>query len=237
MPSTVQQVIAEALVWVKREAVTLNVSRPDMKLLLWEAFQSVYVQAVNDDPSFFMTTEAFVSSATPALPTTLRDLILVEITDAACLAGAAREAKPNNYFKVNGVDIIQGTAADPLFKLNETTLTLAPAYAGTYYFIPKYGESDLSTESFDLETILPRPYIQMLVLRMVELARIRFLRDIQVGPTNLQQRLDRMQKSARLLKAAEKPLNLIDTDTQAPRQLQATAQQGSLYRPEDVQGR
>lgn len=236
MPTTVQQFIAEALVWVKREAVSINVSRPDMKVLLWEAFQPTYDQAVNDDPSFFMKSEAFLSSATPALPTDMRDLILVEVTAGGCLAGAAREAKTNSYFRVNGVDVIQGTTADPLYKLNETTITLSPASAGTFYYIPKYGESDFATESFDLETILPRPYIQMLLLRVIELARVRFLRDIQVGPTNLQQRLDRMQKSARLLKAAEKPLNLIDVDTQAPRQLQATVQQGSLYRPEDRQG-
>jgi hypothetical protein len=225
MPTTVEDFLNEALVMCERPEVNVSVSRPDMKVILYEAFQDVYNQAIVDDPSLFAKSVDFVSTASLAHPADYRDVILIEIPSSK--AGAARRSPDRAFDNLQDNDNLKGAAADPLYREDSSTFLISPASAGTLYYRPKYGKTVLSVETQDLEELLPRPYIQRLLNITIQLAQIRHLRDVNVNPTNLQRRANRMEKSMKILKAAERPLNLTDTDTPAPAHLQANATRGA----------
>lgn len=235
MAKTVDAVLFDAQAWLKRAVVTTRVGRPDLKPLLAEAFQDVYEMARMNDPSAFAKSVAFSGASIDltSLASDFREEILVEIPtagNAGCVAGAAREATQRNYDNMQGVTTIAGTTADPLYLLNATTITVSPAAtAGTLYYYPKYDDTLLGVDTTDLETLLPRPYIQDITLGLISLAIIRL--DLQVNPNalnSLRSKIERVRKSKEILNEARKAANLAATDTQAPAPLQARASQGGL---------
>lgn len=232
---TVDAVLFDAMVWLKRAVITTRVGRPDLKPLLAEAFQEVYEMARINDPSAFAKKVAFTGATIDltALAPDFREVILVEIptaTNPGCLAGAAREATQRNYDNMQGVTTIAGTVADPLYLLNATTITVSPAVtAGMLFYYPKYDATLLEVDTTDLETLLPRPYIQDITLGLISLAIIRL--DMQASPSalsTLRMKIERIRKSKEILNEARKAVNLAATDTQAPATLQAKAAQGGL---------
>jgi hypothetical protein len=214
MAYTIEQAIDDALVWTKRLTVTNTLGRPEMRLLLREAFQRQYDLAVIGDAEFFIKTAAYGSSAAWAFPLNYRQTVLVEVP-AAPRAGAARRVDAAEWYRMVQNTRIGPTANDPIYRETSTGLILSPAVAGTWYYIRTYGDTLLDVEATDLETTIPRPFHQGIVFEMVSLARKRHFKDAQIRP-EAEKMLSRARDSHRLTMKSLYPLIQSQLEQPAP---------------------
>ena len=232
---TVDSLLFDVLVRLKEFVVNARIGRPDLKPLLAQEFQTVYELALDNNMSFFTKSYAFGSTALIDLASVapdFREEIIVETpadANPGCYAGAARPADQRSYDNMQAIPNLQGTVADPLYLLSGTTIILSPAMSGTLYYIPKYDDSVLTVDTTDLETLIPRFYMQDLTLGAMQRAIERF--EMQINPnskTSLMSSLERLRKSKEILKEARRVRNIAATDTQAQAGLQAKAAEGGL---------
>lgn len=221
---TVGQLLFDVEIWLRRYAIAQTIGRPELKLLFYEVFQEVYQHAIANNPEWFIKKAGF-SGTSMALPADFYKIAAMvvdvhTIGNSSCTSGGVRIVDNDKWDSMQGNNRLKGTNADPIGKLEQSAITIAPTRTGDFYYYRNYKESDLSTESTDLATLLPIPYHQAIVLRMQEKARLRQkqIPDSMVGNqeqvmTMAKEAFKRLSKSLKNIKTVsdqtERPLTLI----------------------------
>lgn len=174
---TVGQLLFDVEIWLRRYAIAQTIGRPELKLLFYEVFQEVWVIAMAQNPEWFIKKAGF-SGTSMTLPTDFYKIAAMVVDshtvgNSSCTSGGVRIVDNDKWDSMQNNSRLMGTVADPIGKLEKTEIVISPSRTGDLYYYRNYQESDLSTESTDLDTLLPIPYHQLIILRMQEKARTR----------------------------------------------------------------
>ena len=216
---TVIQIVKDALTWCRYFAVESSVDESVVRRLFYEAFQSVYDEAVVSHPEYFTVSASF-SGTSWTIPANFRKEILFEVVDAGATQGYATPIDPAEWDNRQASTRNNATTLVPMVFKGSTTFTIAPSVTtGKVYYIRNYAESDLNTDSTDLETLLPLVYQPLLLVRMQELIRVRHLK-LPESPEEMQRMLSKMNVANKFMKRSLKPLEIIEGLGEKPQSVQ-----------------
>lgn len=211
--------IGEVLMWLKRLSAGTLVSRSTVKRHMNEALKEIYQQAIVASPDFYsVKTTNFASTALLAYPASYRSTLLVECTDSDCVAGFARPVGTREYTIYSNSSTSGPSNTDPICLIGGSGIKINPARSGYHYYLMTIG--DVTDETTDLETIIPWLWIEPLILKTMELARLRSGAQSE-NPTGIEKGLKLVDLAHQSLKASFKPLNLFNQPVPEPAGLQS----------------
>ena len=215
MAHTVEQVLFDVEVWLKRMEVTSTIGRPELKLLLYEAARDVYEKAVLSNPAFYTKMTAFATGTSFALPSNFRAVVLIEVTTAGCTSGAARLLDDGQWDTIAESSRIGAVLTDPIARIDASTIVLSPACAGNFFYIHTISEDDFPDETVDLETLFPKIFVQSVIIKMQELARKRHY-NIPSVPGEVQKQLEVAKNTMKRLEKSMKTLEITEEMSETP---------------------
>lgn len=203
----------EVVVWLKRLNQNQTVTVPIIKRLMNEAIKAVYPMAIAADPDFFATKASFGSTALLAFPSDYRATLLIECTDTDCSSGFAIPTARRSMSYVVESDSIGPTASDPIYVLTGAGIVIDPARQGNHYYLKTVG--DITDDTTDLETIIPWLWIETVILKTMELARLHSAQQPE-EPTGIEKGLRMVDMAHQSLKSAFQPLKLFNQPVPEP---------------------
>lgn len=198
LPYTVGTLIDDALIYLKTIVMNSTLGRKEIRILLKEAFQNAYDEALMAEPTFFFKSNVFTANTFVTNPSHHRSTVAVRITSSSCRTKGAT-AYPLDEWQlmlVNGA--IAPTADDPAYQLKATGFELQPSLAGIQYYVRTVNEATLDDDSQDVYAIMPWVMIPMVLLKVVELARIRHFPTEEI-PSNLVNSMQRAMEANKTL--------------------------------------
>lgn len=186
------------LLRLKRLDSTIEVSRPTLKVIINEALQYAYKFALRTDYTFYVRSQTFASTTTVnySTGTGFVDLIYVEITGAT--DGQARISSNRQYQTLLNNAYENPGASSPIIRMGPTSFTLSTAAAGTFYYIWSFGYQD--TDATEISTLIPWIYDEVILLKSMEITRVRHNLIPIIEPSELQKQLKDSEDAVRALK-------------------------------------
>lgn len=197
--------VDEVLLWMKRLGGNSLLTRPIVKLHMNEAMKEVYQWAVAAEPTFYTAKNTFASTALLAYPNDYRATLIIEITDSDCVAGFAAPVKHREYAMRANSATSGPDVADPIAVHTGTGIIIAPARQGTQWFLRTVPH--LTDDDTDLEQYLPFLWIEELILKTMELARLRTTATGEI-PTASEKGLQMVDFAHRTLKSSMEALKI-----------------------------
>lgn len=168
MAFTLSDAITEVLIQIQQPELTVSVSRPTVKLYMNEALQYVRRIAKTSDYLYFTKSHSF-SGTSVNYQASFESMLFLYVP--ASTDGNARLASNREYNVVNANSYEVGSSANPVARLFSDHFVITPSSTGTYYYLATFGE--ITDETTDLETLLPWVYLELVILRTVELVMLR----------------------------------------------------------------
>lgn len=211
---TVGQIISDALGWCRFFAVNNSIGRPEVKLIWYEAFQSVYDMAVMSHPDYFRKSVAF-SGASFAIPADMRQEEALVVDDAGCTSGYAKVVERGEWAVRQSNTRNKGTATDPIARKDAAVFTLSNSVSGKLYYIRTFAESALTDETKDLSEFLPLVFHPVVLSKMQQLIRVRHANTPE-NPSEAEQSAALARSLMQSMRVSLKPLNVIEALSEKP---------------------
>jgi hypothetical protein len=212
---TLGNMLFELMMRLKRTEATVTVSRPTLKVIVNEALQYAYQLALRSDYTFFIKSHTG-TGATITYPTSFYKTLYVEV--AAATDGQAREASNREYQTVLNNTFEGVSATAPLWRATATGLTLNTSVTWVHYYLWTFPYQD--TEATDITVgstaIIPWLYEEVVILKAMEIARIRHNFVLKLDPSELQEQLASAERAAQGLYETWKPLEIYKQETPQP---------------------
>lgn len=212
---TVGTLIDDGLIYLKTIVMNSTLGRKEIRILLKEAVQLAYQESLMAEPTFFFRSNSFGASTSINNPAHHRSTIAVRITDASCRTKGATEIPVEDWQKYRGNAALADTVDDPIYQLKATGFELQPALAGIQYYVGTIDESLLDNDATDVFTILPWVMIPMVLLKVVELARVRHFPTEEI-PSNLVNAMQKTMEANKTLTKFLAPIEQSEIEGQAP---------------------
>lgn len=202
------------LLRLKRLDSTIEVSRPTLKVIINEALQYAYEFALRTDYTFYVRSQSFgpATSVNYSTATGFRTLIYVEVPTAT--DGQARSASNRQYQTLLNNPYENVGASSPIYRMGSTSFTLSVSSSGTFYYIWSFGYQD--TDATELNTLVPWIYDEVIILKAMEITRIRHNLIPIVEPSELQKQLAESEQTIKDLKEAWQWLPTYQREEPAP---------------------
>jgi hypothetical protein len=110
---------------------------------------------------------------------------------------------------------LASTGNDPNYNLQATGFQLAPALAGIHYYLWTLDEATLDDDTQDVYLLFPRPMVPSLLLKIIELARVRHFPTEEL-PSNMIKMLEAATNTSRSLTTFLRPVEQNELEGQAP---------------------
>lgn len=212
---TISDLIDDALIYLKRIVVTSSIGRKEIRVLLKEAFQVAYEESIMADPTFYTKSLVFTATTSIAYPAHYRSTLCVRITDVTCKSKGAREVPLDEWQLIRANLALQDDANDPIYQLKATGIELQPSLAGILYYLWTLDESTLLDDTQDVFALIPRPMVPPLLLKILELARVRHFPTEEL-PSNMIKMIEAANNTSRSMTTFLKPVEQAEMEGQAP---------------------
>lgn len=217
---TLLNILFESKVRLKRGVVSVSLDELTLRIIFNISLQNVYRWVLMWDPTYYYKSLPFGSTTSLAKPGDFGQMLHVKAIGAAF--GAARPLTHREKDEIENNSYLKGQSSSPTVLVNQSTLELAPAFAGTLYYIKKLSElSDLTYDisllgSASKPALIPWLFEEILILDMVRLARERHLLEPEIEPSELKMRMDALSEAKQALGKLFEPLNLYVDEIQTP---------------------
>lgn len=212
---TLGNVLFECMMRLKRLEATVSISRPTLKVIVNEALQYAYQLALRSDYTFYTKTHTGTGTSI-SYPSDYYKTIYVEV--AAATEGQAREASNREYQTTFNNPFEGVAAAAPLWRAGPTALTLSNSVTWVHYYLWNFPYQE--TESTDITVgstaIIPWLYEEVIILKSMEIARVRHNFIPQIDPSELEKQLKDAEDAAMALYQGWKPEELYKQEVPQP---------------------
>ncbi len=187
----------EAQVRLEAGVVGVSVDPSTVSIMLNRAYQFAYQYCLDHFPWFYMTSYSFAAQTTilfSALPKPFRKLHC--ITVPAATFGMSRKAEYNEYNYVNGIPQLQSRTGNPIHKVDQDRITIAPSSTGKVFYYRKIGDVADTAVSTNITTLgagdaLLHPAFEEIVMLQTLISA--YSRHNQISELNLQQQNDMLK--------------------------------------------
>lgn len=212
---TIGDLIDDALIYLKRIVVTSSIGRKEIRVLLKEAFQVAYEESIMAEPTFYTKSLVFTATTSIPYPAHYRSTLCVRITDVTCKTKGARKVELDEWQLFRANLALQDDANDPIYQEKATGIELQPSLAGILYYLWTLDEAALLDDTTDVNTLIPRPMVPPLLLKILELARVRHFPTEEL-PSNMIKMLEAATNTSRSITTFLKPVEQSEMEGPAP---------------------
>lgn len=210
---TLKDAIFEVKVLTKRGVTSISLDEATIKILVNSALQWAYPYAMQWDPSFYVRTHTFGATTSLAKSGISGFNRLLFIQTPTATFGAARISHFTEADEIENNPYLLGTTDWPHAWEEQTVLEIRPSIAGTVFYLFKFGEVASLTYNITAlgdptnPALIPWAWEKAVILKAVVLARERHLKQAEIGPGDMVQRIKAYQDAVDALKIAMMPLN------------------------------